>query len=57
MASPCVAARHLAGFRDAYPSIGVELVVANATFNLSRREADIALRVGDGRQRRWSGAS
>ncbi|WP_245427016.1 LysR family transcriptional regulator [Mesorhizobium sp. YM1C-6-2] len=39
--------RHLAGFRDAYPDIEVELIVGNATLNLSRREADIALRVGN----------
>lgn len=39
--------RHLAGFRDAYPGIEVELVVGNAALNLSRREADVALRVGD----------
>jgi len=37
--------RHLAGFRDAYPGIEVELVVGNAALNLSRREADVALRV------------
>ena len=39
--------RHLAGFRDAYPGIEVDLVVGNATLNLSRREADVALRVGN----------
>jgi molybdate transport repressor ModE-like protein len=39
--------RHLAGFRDAYPSIEVELVVGNVALNLSRREADVALRVGN----------
>lgn len=39
--------RHLAGFRKAYPGIDIELVVGNATLSLTRREADIALRVGN----------
>lgn len=39
--------RHLAGFRKAYPGIEIELIVGNATLNLSRREADVALRVGN----------
>jgi len=39
--------RHLAGFRDAYPGIEIELVVGNTMLNLSRREADVALRVGN----------
>jgi DNA-binding transcriptional LysR family regulator len=39
--------RHIAGFRAAYPGIEIELVVGNATLNLSRREADVALRVGN----------
>lgn len=39
--------RHLAGFRDAYPGIDLELVVGNATLSLGRREADVALRVGN----------
>lgn len=39
--------RHLAGFRDAYPGIEVELVVGNVALNLSRREADVAFRVGN----------
>jgi len=39
--------RHLARFRDAYPGIEVDLVVGNATLNLGRREADVALRVGN----------
>jgi len=38
--------RHLAGFRAAYPGVGLEVTVSNATVNLSRREADVALRVG-----------
>src|SRR5690554_1981895 len=38
--------RHIAGFRKDYPGIEIELVVGNATLNLGRREADIALRVG-----------
>lgn len=39
--------RHLARFRDAYPGIEIELVVGNTMLNLSRREADVALRVGN----------
>ena len=39
--------RHLANFRTVYPGIEVELIVGNATLNLNRREADIALRVGN----------
>ncbi len=39
--------RHLAGFRDAYPGIELEVVVSNAAVSLSRREADVALRVGN----------
>lgn len=39
--------RHLADFRKAYPGIEIELIVGNATLNLSRREADVALRVGN----------
>jgi DNA-binding transcriptional LysR family regulator len=35
---------HLAAFRQAHPNIVVELVVDNRVLNLSRREADIALR-------------
>lgn len=37
--------RHLAAFRQACPGIEIELMVGNATLSLSRREADIALRV------------
>ena len=37
-------APHLAGFAKAYPGIQVELDMANAMFNLSKREADVALR-------------
>ncbi|HHX89890.1 MAG TPA: LysR family transcriptional regulator [Paracoccus sp.] len=39
--------RHLLAFRRAYPGIGIELTVGNATLNLTRREADVALRVGN----------
>lgn len=35
---------HLAAFRQAHPGIVVELTVDNRVLNLSRREADIALR-------------
>lgn len=37
--------RQLARFREAHPGIVVELVVDNRVLSLSRREADIALRV------------
>lgn len=40
----CVLTRHLAAFRQAHPGIVVELVIDNRVLNLSRREADIALR-------------
>lgn len=33
-----------AGFRDSYPEIYLEVVVSNQLFNLSRREADVAIR-------------
>lgn len=39
--------RHLAEFRSGYPGIEIELVVGNAAVSLSRREADVALRVGN----------
>lgn len=39
--------RHIASFRRTYPGIEVELIVGNVTLNLSRREADVALRVGN----------
>ena len=35
----------LAGFRKAYPEITLDIVVGNAVLNLSKRDADIALRV------------
>lgn len=35
---------HLAAFRAAYPGIVVELITGNTFFNLSKREADVALR-------------
>ncbi len=34
----------LAAFRGAYPEISLEVVVSNEVFNLSRREADVAIR-------------
>ncbi|MCF3595020.1 LysR family transcriptional regulator [Rhodobacteraceae bacterium LMO-12] len=34
-------------FRESYPGIEVEIVVGNETLNLSRRETDIALRIGN----------
>jgi molybdate transport repressor ModE-like protein len=39
-----VLTRHLAAFRQTHPGIVVELVIDNRVLNLSRREADIALR-------------
>ena len=39
--------RHLLAFRDAYPGIEIELSVGNATLSLTRREADVALRLGN----------
>ena len=38
---------HLLRFRAAYPGIEVEIVVGNEALNLSRRETDIALRIGN----------
>jgi DNA-binding transcriptional LysR family regulator len=38
---------HLGRFRAAYPGIELEVVVGNETLNLSRRETDIALRIGN----------
>lgn len=38
---------HLARFRAAYPGIEIEMVVGNEALNLSRRETDIALRIGN----------
>jgi DNA-binding transcriptional LysR family regulator len=35
---------HLAAFRQAHPGIAVELTIDNRVLNLSRREADVALR-------------
>lgn len=35
---------HLRDFREAYPAIELELVTGNAFFDLSKREADVALR-------------
>ena len=39
--------RHLAAFRSAYPGIELEMQLTNAALNLGRREADVALRVGN----------
>ena len=38
---------HLARFHATYPSIEIEMVVGNETLDLSRRETDIALRIGN----------
>lgn len=42
--------RHIALFRRAHPGIAVELVIDNRVFSLSRREADVALRVARPRE-------
>jgi len=36
--------RHVSGFRDAYPGITLELAVDNRLYNISKREADVAVR-------------
>jgi DNA-binding transcriptional LysR family regulator len=36
--------RHLAAFRQAHPGVAVDLFIDNRVLNLSRREADVALR-------------
>lgn len=38
---------HLRRFRETHPGIEVEIVVGNEALNLSRRETDIALRIGN----------
>ncbi|MGI6247650.1 MAG: LysR family transcriptional regulator [Pseudochelatococcus sp.] len=38
---------HLAAFRAQYPGIVLDVVVSNAALDLTRREADVALRVGN----------
>lgn len=38
---------HLVRFHAAYPGIEIEMVVGNEALNLSRRETDIALRIGN----------
>ncbi|WP_366554135.1 LysR family transcriptional regulator [Aquibaculum sediminis] len=39
--------RHLTRFRTDYPGIEVEVSVSNAALNLTKREADVALRIGN----------
>lgn len=39
--------RHLALFREEYPGIEIEIATSNAALSLTRREADIALRIGN----------
>lgn len=39
--------RHLTRFRQDYPGIELEVSVSNAALNLTKREADIALRIGN----------
>ncbi|WP_417427251.1 LysR family transcriptional regulator [Hoeflea sp.] len=38
---------HLRRFRSEYPGIELEIIVGNEALNLSRRETDIALRIGN----------
>ena len=45
----------LIGFRRAYPEIVIELVVTNRMLNLSRRDADIALRAAYGQPESLTG--
>lgn len=40
--------RHLAAFRQVYPGIEIELTISNSVLDLTKREADIALRVSNG---------
>jgi DNA-binding transcriptional LysR family regulator len=37
--------RYLAGFRAQYPGIEIDLTISNSLLNLTKREADVALRV------------
>lgn len=39
--------RHLTRFRTDYPGIELEVSVSNAALNLTKREADVALRIGN----------
>lgn len=39
--------RHLAAFRTEWPGIEIKVVVADTVLDLTRREADIALRIGN----------
>lgn len=45
-----VLTRQLSKFREAHPGITVELLIDNRVFDLSRREADVALRVARPRE-------
>ena len=45
-----VLTRQLSKFRQAHPGITVEMMIDNRTFDLSRREADVALRVARPRE-------
>ena len=46
----------LVRFRSRFPDISLQVAVANEVFDLSRREADVALRPRPRRRRAWSGA-
>lgn len=35
---------HVASFRDAYPGIDLDLIIENANVNMSKRQADVAIR-------------
>lgn len=39
--------RHLAAFRTRWPGIEIEVIIADTVFDLTRREADVALRIGN----------
>lgn len=39
--------RHIAAFRAGWPGIEIEMIVSDTVLDLTRREADVAIRVGD----------
>ncbi|MCL4676300.1 MAG: LysR family transcriptional regulator, partial [Pararhodobacter sp.] len=39
--------RHVAAFRAEWPEIEIEVIVADTVLDLTRREADVALRIGN----------
>ncbi len=45
-----------AAFRALHPAIRLDIVIGNQALNLSKRDADIAIRASDAPVKRWSGA-